>query len=202
MLLLKDQHQESEWWSFTQHITLRMERDIKEICLRRTPTHAQRINQCPISILYTGFYNPLQSIKQQTQQRTVKNGNRKRDFITLCIAHFGGGNTPPARVLQSALNHQGFDSAKWPMAALGWQMCSALGVLPSLPQPHSSPGTARICAVVLSCSCVCSRDFKRGRMEVRRDSKREKVQAGLEPDLQSDGKAASFLPLCLYLLRL
>lgn len=78
---------------------------MKEICLGHTPTHAQKINQCPISILDTGFCNSMQFIKQQTQRRAVKNGNRKRDFITLCIAHFRGRNTPTIRVLKSALNH-------------------------------------------------------------------------------------------------
>lgn len=106
-----------------------MEWDIKEICLRHTPTHAQRTNQCPISILYTGFYNPLQFIKQQTQQRTVKNGNRKRDSIRLCIAHFGGRNTPTALVLQSALNQHSWTghSDRWPPWAdrcAQPQMCS------------------------------------------------------------------------------
>lgn len=39
-------------------------------------------------------------------------------------------------------------------------------------------------------------------MGVRGDSKREKAQAVLEPDLQTDDKAASFLPPYLYLVRL
>lgn len=151
MLLLKDQHQESEWWSFTQHITPRMEWDIKEICLRHTPTHAQRLNQCPISILYTGFYNPVQFIKQQTQQGTVKNGNRKKDFITLCIAHFGGRNTPTARVLENALNHQWFDLAKWPMAPLGWKMCSSLGWILCLSSTAAQPVLAHR---KKSCCCI------------------------------------------------
>lgn len=150
-----------EWWNFTQYITLRMEWDIKEICLGHTPTRAQRTNQCPTSILYSGFIIPCNSSNNNLSRELWKMAIGKEISLHSALLILEAGTLPEsgcwkAPSITADLTWQNDQWLHWAeKSAHAWDVFS------NIPQPYSSPCNSGTQEEILLFVCVCSRDFKR-----------------------------------------